>query len=546
MRSSGEARERRLAALLLATAALAFAALRAPYLSLPLERDEGEYAYIAQRMLAGDWPYRDAFDQKPPGIFLAYAAAFALVGQTVEVVHGLLGAWTAAALLLLFALVRRLEGSLAAACAALAFAVASIDARLGGTAANTESFLALPALGSLLFLLRALEGGGLRPWWACGALGAAACWFKPVAAANLVFVAVFAAAAIGSRQRGSFRLSPELARAGLGLGLGAASVCVPLGLVLAAGGAWDEFLDAVVVHNWRYARSLSPAQGLHNLRVVLTQQAPGQALLWALALLALAHPRLCRARTRWLLGGSWLAALAAASAGLYFRPHYFLQALPFLCALAGAASGALLRRALAARSPWSARAAALAVAAALLAPVATVHRGHRAAGSPDAIARRLYGLNPFPESRRIADHVRERSAPDERVLVVGSEPQILFLAARRSATRYIFFYPLTLPGGAALARQREVAADVEARPPRYVVWINLPTSLHTGEVGHGEVFARARALLARSYRLELLGLPVADDAPYAFFEGEAARARAVGLDEDPARSFWLAVYRRLP
>ncbi len=38
--------------------------LRAGIVSIPLERDEGEYAYIAQRWLAGDVPYRDAFDQK--------------------------------------------------------------------------------------------------------------------------------------------------------------------------------------------------------------------------------------------------------------------------------------------------------------------------------------------------------------------------------------------------------------------------------------------------------------------------------------------------
>jgi hypothetical protein len=542
MRGPGDARERRKGALLLALAALAFVALRAPYLSLPLERDEGEYAYIAQRMFEGDWPYRDAFDQKPPGIFLAYAAAFALGGQTIEAVHGLLYVWAAASAALLFALVRRLEGALAAACAVLAWGVASIDPRLGATAANTEGFLALPALGALWCLLRALERGGLVWWWACGALGASACWFKPVAAANLIFTAAFGAVALWRARRPV----GELTRAGLGLLAGAASLSLAFGLALAAGGAWEAFLDAVVWHNWRYARSLTLAQGLHNLRVSLQGQAPAQAPLWALALVALAHPRLLRVRTRWLLGGSWLASLAGAAAGLYFRPHYFLQALPALCGLAGAGAGALLRSALEARSAWPARVAALAVAAALLGPAAQVHHSILSAGSPDAISRRLYGLNPFPESRRIADHLRAGSAPGERVLVVGSEPQILFLAARPSATRYIFFYPLTLPDAAALARQREVAAGIEASPPRFVVWVNLPTSLHTGEVGHAEVFERASALLERSYRLELLALPVADDAPYAFFEGEAARARAPRPGAEAERAFWIAVYRREP
>ena len=62
-----------------AIAVLALAlALRAPVASLAFERDEGEYAYAAQRWIAGDVPYRDFFDQKPPGVFAFYAAAFAV------------------------------------------------------------------------------------------------------------------------------------------------------------------------------------------------------------------------------------------------------------------------------------------------------------------------------------------------------------------------------------------------------------------------------------------------------------------------------------
>src|SRR5438105_4217292 len=47
--------------------------MRWPVAAIPLERDEGEYAYIGQRWLLGGVPYRDSFDQKPPGTFMAYA-----------------------------------------------------------------------------------------------------------------------------------------------------------------------------------------------------------------------------------------------------------------------------------------------------------------------------------------------------------------------------------------------------------------------------------------------------------------------------------------
>jgi hypothetical protein len=45
-------------------------------------RDQGIYAMVARAVLAGRMPYRDAWDFKPPGIFLIYAATRALLGSS--------------------------------------------------------------------------------------------------------------------------------------------------------------------------------------------------------------------------------------------------------------------------------------------------------------------------------------------------------------------------------------------------------------------------------------------------------------------------------
>jgi hypothetical protein len=56
-------------------AALAFCLLllRVPALVQPAGGDQGLYAYTAQRVNEGGVPYQAAWDQKPPGIFFAYA-----------------------------------------------------------------------------------------------------------------------------------------------------------------------------------------------------------------------------------------------------------------------------------------------------------------------------------------------------------------------------------------------------------------------------------------------------------------------------------------
>ena len=48
-------------------------ALRLPSLQQPAGADQALYGYVGQRILHGELPYRDAWDQKPPGIHATYA-----------------------------------------------------------------------------------------------------------------------------------------------------------------------------------------------------------------------------------------------------------------------------------------------------------------------------------------------------------------------------------------------------------------------------------------------------------------------------------------
>src|SRR5437899_7181957 len=43
--------------------------IRIHFLAIPLERDEGEYAYAGQLMLQGIPPYRLAYNMKFPGVY---------------------------------------------------------------------------------------------------------------------------------------------------------------------------------------------------------------------------------------------------------------------------------------------------------------------------------------------------------------------------------------------------------------------------------------------------------------------------------------------
>ena len=83
--------------------------------NVPLERDEGEYAYAGQLILKNVPPYLAVYNMKFPGMYYAYAGVMALFGQSPTAIRlGLLSVHLLS-LGLLFVWGRRVVGEFAAA-----------------------------------------------------------------------------------------------------------------------------------------------------------------------------------------------------------------------------------------------------------------------------------------------------------------------------------------------------------------------------------------------------------------------------------------------
>jgi hypothetical protein len=121
--------------------------------------------------------------------------------------------------------------------------------------------------------------------------------------------------------------------------------------------------------------------------------------------------------------------------------------------------------------------------------------------SPDQVSRALYGANPFPESPPIARYLATHTAPDDRIAILGSEPQLLFYARRRSATGHIYAYGLMEPQPHARAMQEQLAREIEAARPAYLVWVLVPTSWLMRSDSDPWILRWARDLVTRDYDL---------------------------------------------
>ncbi|MCX5795755.1 MAG: glycosyltransferase family 39 protein [Elusimicrobia bacterium] len=500
--------------------------LRAPIAGIFLERDEGEYAYIAQRWLKGEVPYRDSFDQKPPGVFAAYAAIERLSSGSPAAIHWGAQLYTLLTLCLVFLIGRRLFGPEAGCAAGALAAFMTVDHSLLGNAAHCELFMLLPLAAAFLAALLAAERDSWRWALVSGACAGASLLFKQVAATDAAFYLVFLLCAP--------RISRKVLTAAA-FAAGAVAVWIPVALYFAATGAWAPFYDCVLGYNLSYAGGIPLSDYVRNFWTTFSRTLPGLLPIYLLALAGAiwqAGPA-----APWVIG--WLAcSLLGVCAGGFFRAHYYQQAVPALAVLAGSALSGLSQR-------WRLpRPAPYAAAAAVLLFGVLSAAWYYGPGSAVVKCRRLYQDNPFPEATGVAHVIDERTTEQDRIFVFGSEPEILYYASRKSATRYIFLYPLFLASPDAAARQQEVLAEVRSVKPKTIVTVFVRKSFLPSSASPLEIFGEVKSLL-KDYHIQAVVLSNPKN-PTELFVDQAARKLWQKYPMWYDRPFWgtLAVWER--
>jgi hypothetical protein len=201
-----------------------------------------------------------------------------------------------------------------------------------------------------------------------------------------------------------------------------------------------------------------------------------------------------------IVAGWMVCSFAGVATGGYFRPHYFIQIIPAVAILAGeAATGSLLvERITGFRRPIQ----LFALCSIALIVALAADPWYYRPGSPEAKCQELYFDQPFAVAAEVGHYLRDNSKASDTVFVLGSEPQFLYFAERKSATRYIFTYPLFSPDGETPALQQRVLDEVRASQPEFVVTVFLVHSLMmSGEHGHLGILEDVRKIVQASYHV---------------------------------------------
>jgi hypothetical protein len=220
-----------------------------------------------------------------------------------------------------------------------------------------------------------------------------------------------------------------------------------------------------------------------------------------------------RASTTFLLGFLVFSALALCL-GFHFREHYFILVLPAVSLLVGVAITNLAHL-IAGRMMVMRFIPLLLFGAALSLPI-LLRKTFFLEASPVEACQMIYGPNPFAESVRIADYLREHTSRDDTIAVLGSEPEIYFYARRHSATGYLYTYGLMEPQKYAQQMQQEMIHEIERASPKYVISVVMFYSWLWRPASERLIFTWANEYTAQNYDVAGLVNITPKDTDYFF------------------------------
>jgi hypothetical protein len=446
--------------------------IRIRTLAVPLERDEGEYAYAGQLMLQGVPPYSLAYNMKMPGIYAAYAIILACFGQTQSGIHAGVMVINTATVLLLFLLVKKLFGSVAGIAAAAFFAITSICNAVVATA-NAENFVVFFAIPGIILLLMFAESKKIISLITGGLFLGIAFIMKQYGAGFILFGFLFLLWSQISRKPVNWlSLISIIIVYSFAVTLPYLLTC----LLLWHCGVFEKFWFWTFEYARQYVSIIPFQLGFMQLKENLSNIILSSQFIWLSALLGLLSiiwNNKIRKQSIFLVC-FLICSFLCVCPGFFFRNHYFVLFLPALAVLAAAGVVAIndLLEIYIKSKPITVLISILVVLVIWFQSF-YVQRNYLLESDPVIISKYNFSVSPFPDALQIADFIKSHSGKDDKIAILGSEPEIFFYSQRRSVTPYIYAYPLMEPQPYALDMQREMISQIEANKPKYIIFVNI-------------------------------------------------------------------------
>lgn len=424
---------------------------------LPLDRDEGAYAYVGWAWLTGKGiPYSSFFDHKTPLAYLLYGLAGTIGNNTFLAVRIFSLIYVLTIIILFYLLISRLHTKIVAVLSTLTLAIYLSSISLEGSNFNTEVVMLLPLLGFIFLIWKQSARQRNRlGLFLTGFLGGIAILAKPSAVVVIVVSALWFLMRVKSPKKLTMMII---------------GILIPLAISIAyfySQGQIGALFSSVVTYNRLYI-----SEGLREEYIYKTSGfggIPGH-LIWLIRVPSILIPLLLAAivgaffeirRNKnlalfiGLLIFSSLAAIKMAGAREF--PHYYISPVLPLCIGLASFLNHLIK---AKRAIWALVLTALMISLVFLSEYHIWRSGPAAIQKSQFNEGGLFGAAPI-----LGKWIRENIGPEEKILVMANEPEIYYYAQRLSPTKYIYIYPLEL-----LEKEKtKWEKCVEGNPPDWLI-----------------------------------------------------------------------------
>lgn len=474
--------------------------LRLPLLDIPLERDEGEYAYLGKLILEGVPPFGEAANTKLPGTNLMYAFIMSLFGESASGIHTGLLVTSLGTITCLFFAFGRFFNPLVGVISAGLYSILAVSMPVVGFAAHATHFVVFFMAAGWLALSFFAETR--RPWlaFAAGVLFGFCFLMKQHGMFFLAFGGAFILLQLYFQQ--SLNLTSGLRTVAPYVFGGLLPYLLLVGWMLSSG-TFDAFWFWTVEYASAYTSIASASEGLALFQEnvgAFFKEFPISILIGLVGLRVLFWGNYTSFQKYTAVVFAVLSALSI-TPGLYFRQHYIVLFLPALGLLFALTLDVLVQRLAGSSSSEYWRALPLGILALVGLTYYADHEAYFSGKQPQTISRQIYKRQAFADAPQIGQYLRQQTRPSDRIAVLGSEPQLYLYAGRRSATRHIYMYGLMENQPYNLRMQQEVIADIEKTRPKIIVFYSARTTWSRTPTSPTKIFTWSSQYLRRHYQL---------------------------------------------
>jgi hypothetical protein len=459
---------------LLIFSSLVFLIARIRLLAMPLERDEGSFAYIGHWLLRGRELYTDMLDSKLPGLYTIYGIFTTLFGLTPTGVHMALLISNIVSAVCFYYLVKELYNRQTASITTSFFLFLVVSLNIGGFASHATQLLTPFILGGSLLFWRGIQSGrGFLFLLAGLCIGIAFTIKQQAAIYGILLALIWWPARLIWYRKENAKL-PFLEWIWLGIG-----GLLPLLLVVGyffSSDRFDEFYNWTVTQPFHLAGSFAEPKYKILFRILprIIQQFEG---LYILAGAGLIFTFL----SGYKKGSSWfgfffaILGILSVVIGTAYYNHYFVLAMPGIALLAAISLDWISRK-------TGKYGSLLGIAIALGLVVLSMRGRSDYYFNPDyaKIHFEVYNRNMFPEIEKIGRELAKRVPEGQRIGVMGSEPEVLVAAGRESCSRHLMVYSLLSDPELSPPLQQEYVGEMKECAPEYIVWNTISSSWTAG------------------------------------------------------------------